>query len=136
MALGCCVEIDTMPGYLPLRNNADLTEVFKENAGRLFGSEQYRDYAHSGGSTDAGDLSQIMPDLHPSMTGAVGGIHGPDWHIADSEAGYLAPAKTLAMMVVDLLADGGELAQRVLAQDQPAMSKNEYLEQQLRIFRS
>ncbi len=38
-------------------------------------------------------------------------------------------------MVVDLLADGGVFAQRVLAEDQPAMSKDEYLEQQLRIFR-
>jgi len=136
MALGCCVEIETVPGYMPLRNSAQLTELFKENAGQIFGAEQYRDYPHSGGSTDAGDLSQIMPVLHPAMTGAAGGIHAPDWHIADPDAGYLAPAKTLATMVVDLLAAGSAKAEQVLSIEKPAMSKEEYLQEQRQIFRS
>ena len=136
MALGCRVEIETVPGYMPLRNSPQLTELFKENAGKLFGAEQYRDYPHSGGSTDAGDLSQVMPVLHPAMTGAAGGIHGPDWHIADADAGYLAPAKTLATIVVDLLAAGGDKAKQILAVEKPAMSKEEYLQVQRKIFRS
>ena len=136
MALGCRVEIETVPGYMPLRNSPQLTELFKDNAGKLFGAEQYRDYPHSGGSTDAGDLSQVMPVLHPAMTGAAGGIHGPDWHIADADAGYLAPAKTLATMVVDLLAAGGDKAKQILAAEKPAMSKEEYLQEQRKIFRS
>ncbi|MFT5089131.1 MAG: amidohydrolase [Candidatus Latescibacterota bacterium] len=136
MAMGCCVEIETVPGYMPLRNSPQLTELFKANAGQIFGAGQYRDYPHSGGSTDAGDLSQIMPVLHPSMTGASGGIHGPDWHIADPDAGYLAPAKTLATMVVDLLAEGADKAKQVLATEKPALSKEQYLLEQRQIFRS
>jgi amidohydrolase len=133
-AMGCQIQIETVPGYLPLRNSPQLRELFKENAGQLFGSDQYRDYPHGGGSTDAGDLSQIMPVLHPAMTGALGGIHGPNWHIADMDAGYLAPAKTMAMMVVDLLMDGR--AKEIIATEKPALSKEQYLELQRGIFRS
>ena len=133
-AMGCSVEIETVPGYMPLRNSPKLREVFKENAGDILGPEKCRDYPHGGGSTDAGDLSQIMPVLHPAMTGAKGVIHGSDWEIADVEAGYLAPAKTMATMVVDLLADGQ--AEDILRCEKPAMTKEEYLEKQRGIFRS
>ena len=134
LALGCAVEIETVPGYLPLRNDPDLGRLFKENAGRIFGADQYRDYPHGGGSTDAGDLSQIMPVLHPAMTGASGTIHGPDWTIADYAAGYLAPAKTLAMMAIDLLYDDAAVARGIIETSKPNMSKEEYLAQQKSIF--
>ena len=135
MALGCSVEIETVPGYLPLNNDPGLGEIFKENAASIFGLEQYRDYPHSGGSTDAGDLSQIMPVLHPAMTGASGTIHGTDWTIADPAAGYLAPAKTMAMMAVDLLYGDAAAAHKILRACKPNMSKDEYLKQQKAIFR-
>ena len=135
MAMGCKVEIETAPGAMPLHNDKDLTEVFRDNAARLFGAEEYRDYPHSGGSTDAGDLSQIMPVLHPFMTGARGTNHAPDWHIGDLEAGYLAPAKTLAMMAVDLLSDDAALARRIKGDSKPPMSREDYLRQQNETFR-
>lgn len=134
MAMGCQVVIETVPGNLPLRNDAVLSEVFKDNAGSLFGKEQYRDYGHGGGSTDAGDLSQIMPVLHPVMTGGSGTHHQTDWCISDHDAGYVAPAKTLAMMALDLLAGEGARAPDVLEQFQPAMSKQEYLDRQQAVF--
>ena len=98
-------------------------------------ADQYRDYPHGGGSTDAGDLSQIMPVIHPYMTGARGGNHSPQWHIGDFDAGYIAPAKTLAMMAIDLLGDGAEHAARIKA-ERPAMSVREYLQVQKQIFHS
>lgn len=136
LAMGCRVEIETVPGFLPLANDAELTRIFKENAENLFGEGSYRDFPHGGGSTDAGDLSQIMPVLHPAMTGAAGTVHAPDWHIADADAGYLAPAKTLAMMAVDLLADDARLAREVMQKSRPALSKEQYLDQQKAIFAS
>jgi amidohydrolase len=136
LAMGCKVEIQTVPGYLPLRNDPDLGRLFRENAGHLFGAEAYRDYPHSGGSTDAGDLSQIMPVLHPAMTGGAGTIHSPNWRIADPEVGYLAPAKTLAMMAVDLLYGEAAEARRILEKNRPAMTKEEYLQQQRQVFHS
>ena len=136
VSMECDVEIETVPGYLPLINNPGLTAVFKDNATALFGEDSFRDYPHSGGSTDAGDLSQIMPVLHPVMTGARGSAHCPDWHIADCESGYLAPAKTLAMMAIDLLANDAALARSVLKDHRPALTKEAYLQQQKALFRT
>ncbi len=134
MACGCTVEINTVPGYLPLANDRTLAGLFKENVEQLFGAGACCELPHSGGSTDAGDLSQIMPVLHPVMTGAAGTVHGKDWHIADPGAGYLAPAKALAMMAVDLLHDDAVLARRVQAEARPALTKDEYLVQQKALF--
>ncbi len=136
MAMGCKVEIETVPGNLPLRNDPELAEIFRDTAGAVLGEENYRDYPHSGGSTDAGDLSQIMPVLHPMMTGAAGAHHQIDWCIADHERGYIAPAKTLAMMVVDLLSNDAAKAKGILSKNSPAMSKAEYLERQTSVFRT
>lgn len=136
VSMGCKVEIETVPGYLPLINDSGLTEIFKENAARLFGADSYRDYPHSGGSTDAGDLSQLMPVLHPVMTGAKGSAHASDWHIADRNSGYLAPAKTLAMMAIDLLADEAVNGLRIIQDHRPALTKEAYLQQQKALFRT
>lgn len=136
IALGCQVEVETVPGNLPLRNDPRLAELFRSNAATLFSDDEYRDYPHSGGSTDAGDLSQIMPVLHPVMTGARGVHHQADWHIADMDAGYVAPAKTLAMMAVDLLGNAAQQARRVLSEHKPVMSKDEYLSRQHAVFQT
>ena len=136
IAMGCRVEIETVPGNLPLRNDPELCRVFRENAEQILSADGYRDYPHGGGSTDAGDLSQIMPVLHPMMTGGRGFHHQTDWCIADHEAGYLAPAKTLATMAIDLLSEDGAQANQVLAQHHPAMRKEEYLDYQRSIFQT
>ena len=40
---------------------------------------------------------------------------------------HLNPAKAMAMMVIDLLADGGAKGKEVLSKSKPQMSKQEYL---------
>lgn len=136
MACGCTVEINTVPGYLPLTNDKHLADLFRTHAEALFGEGSFETLPHSGGSTDAGDLSQLMPVLHPVMTGAAGTIHGKDWHIADPGAGYVAPAKALAMMAVDLLRDDAAAARRIKADSRPALTRADYLAQQKAIFRT
>ena len=136
MAMRCRVEIDTVPGNLPLNNDANLRDLFRRNAATLFEEDGYRDYPHGGGSTDAGDLSQLMPVLHPVMAGAHGEPHSVDWHIADTANGYVSPAKTLAMMAVDLLADDAGTGRQVLEEFTPGMSRDEYLSVQEDVFRT
>lgn len=136
LAMGCTVEIETVPGFLPLRNDPGLMGLFRENTGWLLGEDGYRDYPHSGGSTDAGDLSQIMPVLHPHMTAARGSVHGADWRISDPEAAYLASAKTLAMMAIDLLHGKAETAQSIMAASRAPLSREAYLTQQEALFRT
>ena len=77
-----------------------------------------------------------MPVLHPVMAGADGEAHSIDWHIADKENGYVSPAKALAMMAVDLLADDAETGRRVLEQFTPQMTRDDYLARQEGVFRT
>lgn len=74
-----------------------------------------------------GDVSQVIPSLHPYMGGARGAGHGADFQIVDKPLAYIAPAKALASMAVDLLADGGAGAREVLARATPRMTRAEYL---------
>ena len=127
LALGAEVEIITLPGYLPLANDGDLAELFMANQRVVHGEPQVRRQGHRTGSTDMGDVSHIMPALHPSMAGAVGSNHAVDWAIADPQMAYLEPAKALAWMAADLLGNGAQEARRVLDNFQPRMTKAEYL---------
>lgn len=137
LAMGAEVEIRTLPGYFPLVNNRNMAEIFKRNsADYLFHPSQVRDAGHGTGSTDMGDISYIMPALHPNMAGGFGDVHSNVWHIANPEEGYLAPAKALALTAIDLLWHDAAEARRILETDRPRMTKEEYLQFQRGVFRT
>lgn len=127
LALGAHVEIDTLPGPMPLSCDHTMARFFEATARGLVGDANYRDIPHRSGSTDMGDLSQVMPVLHPYMGGARGPGHSADFAIVDPDLGYVQPAKALAAMAVDLLADGAAGAREVLAGSRPSMTREGYL---------
>jgi amidohydrolase len=135
LALGARVEIDTLPGPMPLRCDPAMARLFAATARDLVGAEHYRDIPHRSGSTDMGDVSQVMPVLHPYMGGARGPGHSADFAIVDPTLGYVQPAKALAAMAVDLLADGAAGAREVLAGPPPPMTRRGYLDFQRGIAR-
>jgi len=85
------------------------------------------DFGHRSGSTDMGDLSHVMPALHPYMGGATGSGHGADYAIADPKLAYLETAKQLALMAVDMLWSDAAAARVILKGFKPRMTKEEYL---------
>jgi amidohydrolase len=127
LALGARVEIETLPGYLPLRCDPTMARYFKENAADLVGAAHYREIGHRTASTDMGDLSQVIPVLHPYMGGARGTGHAADYAIADPALAYVAPAKALAAMVVDMLWDDASGARDVLAHAASGLTRDRYL---------
>src|SRR5712691_124120 len=133
LAMGAKVNIVTIPGYLPMVNNQPMMEVFKGNAAQLVGESSLATHPptrNRGGSTDMGDLSQIMPVIHPYTTAATGTGHGADYIIQDYVQAVVNPAKAMAMTVIDLLAGDAEKAREVLATSSPPMSKRQYLDLQ------
>ena len=66
---------------------------------------------------------------------AVGHNHATDWAIDDPQMAYVEPAKALAWMAADLLADGASEAQRILGEFTPHMSRDEYLAYQRGVLR-
>ena len=136
MAMGAEVEIHTIPGYLPQRNDERLGEIFGANVESLFGPGQFHIGGHRTGSTDMGDLAHLMPVIHPYVVAAEGKAHGADWRINEPRHGYLTPAKLLAMTAIDLLHGDADPAKEILAQFSPAMTKEAYLEFQRSLFRT
>jgi len=127
MALGASVEITTLPGYLPLNHDRNLVSLVRANASAVIGADNVRDKGHGGGSTDMGDISHILPSVHPYAGGATGTGHGADYRIDDHTRAVLTPAKVMAMTAIDLLTDNAKHARQVIVEFEPRMSRTDYL---------
>ncbi len=136
MAVGGDVVIKTLPGYFPLSNNSGLISIFKENCISLFGEDDYQQAGHRAGSTDMGDVSQIMPALHPFVGGAKGEAHSDEFTISNPDLAYVAPAKLLAMSVIDLLYGRAETAAAIVENHKPRFTKKEYLDFQSKLYKT
>jgi amidohydrolase len=127
LALGAQVEIETLPGYLPLFNHEGMSKYFVANASDQLGADNVTQMGHRSGSTDMGDISHVMPTLHPYISGASGSGHGADYKITDPKLAYVENAKQLALMAVDMLWDGAKNAKRIIAEFKPRLTKEAYL---------
>jgi len=126
-AVGAEVEIETLPGYLPLSVDRTMGALFRDNAVGLVGASNWSEGPICRACTDAGDLSQLMPVLHPSHGGCSGYNHTVDFHIVDPHAAYVTPAKALAGTVVDLLGDGAQTARAMIDAFVPHFTRDAYL---------
>lgn len=127
MAVGAEVVIDEIPGYLPLLNDQKMTALFAANCVEILGEDGVRTGEPMAGSTDMGDITHIMPGIHPTVGGVAGRGHARDYMIVDPEMAYVVPAKAMAMTVIDLLFDDASLGLEIKAEFKPAMTKEEYL---------
>jgi metal-dependent amidase/aminoacylase/carboxypeptidase family protein len=127
LAIGANVEIITIPGYLPLNNNASLAAIYEKNANDIVGKENVNHIGHRTGSTDMGDLSQIIPTIHP-YTGGVSGVgHGSDYVVYDYETSVINPAKIMAMSIIDLLYNNATKAKEIVNTSKLPLTKKQYL---------
>ncbi|MCH7737877.1 MAG: amidohydrolase [Chloroflexi bacterium] len=130
LAVGASVNITTIPGYLPMRHDSKLQDIFRRTAVGLLGEQAtlvMPARRNRGGSTDMGDLSHLIPACHPYASGAVGPGHSKEYVITDYETAVIVPAKIMAMVVIDLLADGAKRAKEVKAHHRPLMTKQAYI---------
>ena len=127
MAVGASVNIQTIPGYLPLKQDKSLAEVFEANSLDLVGKDNVGYVSHRTGSTDMGDISHLMPAIHPYVGGASGLGHGADYIVEDYNLAVVTAAKALAATAVDLLADGANRAGNIISGHRPEMTREEYL---------
>ncbi|MFC1930053.1 peptidase dimerization domain-containing protein, partial [Chloroflexota bacterium] len=100
-------------GYAAMRNNLTMARLFRENMQSMGRRVHLHDPSDSFGSSDMGNVSQLVPAIHPSVAVASGDVllHSPEFVMAAaSEAGVkglLDAAKAMAMTVVDLLSNSG-----------------------------
>lgn len=127
-AIGASCEIQDLPGYLPLRPDENFRDVLRANAQEVFGKENVVEGVHSAGSTDMGDVSHLMPVVHPWVGCVKGVLHGASYNFDNKEAGLKKTAKVLAMTIIDLLADDAQEAQRICDNFKPVLTKESYCE--------
>jgi amidohydrolase len=98
--------------YAPMKNNMTLAGLFKQNLESLGRDVEDFDPRSGLGSTDMGNVSQVVPSIHPTIAIAPREVllHSPEFATATvSEAGHsglMDAAKAMAMTVVDTLQPG------------------------------
>jgi amidohydrolase len=97
--------------YDPMGSNMALAELFTDNYEILGRSMDPPDPTKGFGSTDMGNVSTVVPAIHPSISIASSDVlsHSPEFAVAAaSEKGHegmMDAAKAMAMTAVDLLLD-------------------------------
>lgn len=132
LSVGANIEIVDLPGYSPLFNDREMKMVAAEAMKQIDPEMELPiDTPWSTGSTDMGDLSCIMPVVHPYAAGARGTDHGNDYYIVDPDAACVKNAKWQIAMLTLLLQNGGERAKRIVEEYKPQFpSAKEFLEYQ------
>lgn len=125
-SVGAEVEIFNMPGHMPIREDNTMIELFKRNALQFIPAENIKTNLHFSWSSDMGDVTQIMPAIHPLMGGFSGSLHGKDFKMANPETACIIPAKVMAMTVIDLLGSKASLARKLLAKFKPPMNREQH----------
>jgi amidohydrolase len=98
--------------YAPMKNNATLARLFGRNLESLGRTVEAFDPRFGFGSTDMGNVSQLVPSIHPTIAIAAPEvlIHTQEFAAAAaSETGHeglMDAAKAMAMTVVDILEPG------------------------------
>src|ERR671922_188429 len=111
-ATGCALKVLQQPdnAYEPMKRNATLLELFRANA-RTFGVVESPESRERMGSSDVGNVSQVIPAIQPMVQIAPEGtpIHSRAFEEAAvrplARDGMLASAKIMAMTTCDLLAN-------------------------------
>jgi len=108
-AVGCQLKFTVTPGYKEIIPNRILAGLFKTNLELLGRIVMEPDPNERMGSTDMGDISHLVPAIHPYLAIAPENIAGHtvefrEYSISDTgKAGMLDAAKALAMTAIDLL---------------------------------
>lgn len=129
LSLGVNVEIIDIPGYSPLINDTEMMKVAKDAAMLAMpDTECVFEDSISSISTDMGDLSCLMPVVHPYAAGIGGKLHGNDFEISDKESACITSAKWQLAMLLLLLGDGAQRAKMIVDGFSPLFaSKEEFL---------
>ncbi len=125
--IGAKVEIEDIPGYLPLCESNELSSVFEDVCAEIIGKENLIYGETITGSSDIGDLSSVLPTIQPSVSGFNGTLHSTEFTVSDKESAYILPVKLMALTAIELLYDNSKKAQMVIEQFKPQLSKKQYI---------
>ena len=129
-AMGARVTIDDELAYSPLNNDPGMMEAARKAAVLTIGEENVRvSSSREGGCTDMGDISLIVPSVHPHIGGAIGGAHGKKYYINNPELACVKCAKFQINLLHQLLEKDAKLGKKIMAEFKPTFgSVKEYID--------
>lgn len=111
LATGCELSMDWHEDveYAPMKNNAAMVEAYRRN-GEELGMNFFEMKDLTTGSSDMGNVSQVVPSIHPNFgVGAPVVTHSREFTAvaatAAAHAAMLRTAQALAMTAIDLVLD-------------------------------
>lgn len=115
LASGCELSIDWHEEneYAPMKTNRPMVEAYRRN-GEALGKHFYEMKELTSGSSDMGNVSQVVPSIHPNFgVGRPIFTHSPEFTAAavtdEAHEAMLQTAKALAMTGVDIALEPGLL---------------------------
>jgi amidohydrolase len=135
IALGAKVEINTLPGYQPMIESPAMIKVYHDAIKRHAPEATLPTPQFGAGSSDMGDVSQIVPAIHGGVPGCSGTGHGIDYKISNPESACVGAAKILALMAIDMLYGKADGAREIMKEKESKLSIPDYLAR-LRSFAS
>jgi len=138
-AMGCRVIFDDIGGSAPRYNDKNLKDVFYQVGCELFGEDKmnFTD-KWTTGCSDMGDISCVIPAVHPYVGGVAGEAHGVDYTVTDPYLACVGGAKALGGAVVLLLRDNAARTKKIVAEKKvPFASKEEFfaVKDSLKVFK-
>ena len=126
-AIGCRVQLWDFHGYAPRQYDKNFKQLCLEAGQKVMGTDRLAFSEYWGtGCSDMGDVSCVMPAMHPYIGGAQGTFHGKDLFIVDPVLACVGSAKVQCAILFRLLCDGAAGAKKILAearQDYPTIPK-------------
>lgn len=120
LAIGANVDIQDIPGYAPLHNDQNLIKVAAEALSDVIPEKELKQNDTIGsGSTDMGDLSCVMPVIHPYAPGAKGTSHGDNYYIENPDLACVDSAKWQVALAVKLLENRAQKAKEIIEAYKP-----------------
>jgi amidohydrolase len=110
LATGAEVKVTSRTGYANMVSNPVLADLYGGHLQTLGVTVEAPDPREPMGSTDMGDVSQVIPSIHPYVAIAPPGVAGHSVEMREAacspqgDEGLMLSVKAMAMTVIDLLA--------------------------------
>ena len=121
-AMGAKVTLCDRPGYSPRIHDKGMMLVTKEAMEACLEEVVYKPEGWGTGCSDLGDVSMVMPAVHPNVGGVRGTDHGNDYVISDPDTACVDLAKVEIIMLELLLKDGAKRAKEIKANFVPTFA--------------
>ena len=125
-AMGCQIIFDDIPGSAPRYNDHNLKDIFYDVAKEIFPAEEI-DFQLEWGKacSDMGDISNVIPSIHPYIGGTSGVAHSENFEVTDPYVACVDAAKILGGALTVLLSNDGAAAKKVIAESKVPFESKE-----------